>query len=173
MELIIDVINHLEEAKDYIELVDKLVQPQTTYLDTLISDVKDIIKQPDYTIDIDVLQTYYLKLSTELYNMVDKSKQFEIYSSLAKVNETESYNNAYLVEMTSTEGKKPTVKELEIRAETKAKKEKLVNAVYASAFKTIKSKIDAGNMIADTLKNIIKVRINVDFTTNQVSMRGN
>ena len=62
---------------------------------------------------------------------------------------------------------------MEIRAETKAKKEKLVNAVYASAFKTIKSKIDAGNMIADTLKNIIKVRINVDFTTNQVSMRGN
>lgn len=169
MTQISDVVNkHIDDAKDYIELVNKLVEPQTTNLDLLIRDVTALIKQPDYMIDIDTLQIYYLKLSTELYAMVDKSKQFEIYSSLAKVFETESYNNAYLTESLPADGKKPTVKELEIKAENKAKRESLVNTVYSSAFKTIKSKIDAGNMIADTLKNIIKAKINIDFTTNQV-----
>lgn len=162
------VMNHVEDAKDYIELVNKLIDPQTQQLDILIRDITALIKQPDYMIDVDTLQLYYLKLSTELYSMVDKSKQFEIYSSLAKVNETESYNNAYLTESLIVDGKKPTVKELEIKAENKAKREALVNTVYSSAFKTIKSKIEAGSMIADTLKNIIKAKINIDFTANQV-----
>lgn len=162
------VMQHKDNAINYIELVDKLTLPQTLVLDKLVNEITLLINQPDYVIDIDDLQIYYLKISTELYLMVEKLKQFEIYSSLAKSNETESYNKAYLNEMVTAD-KKPTVAELQIKAESQAKKESLVNTVYASAFKTIKSKIESGNNIADTLKNIIRIRTNIEFTNGQIN----
>lgn len=167
MDISENVMNHIEDAKDYLELVDKLVTPQTVSLDKLVAVVLDEINQPDYMIDIDNIQAYYLKLSSELYLMVDKLKQFEIYSSLAKRSESESYNNAYLQESVSAD-KKPTVAELQIKAEAKSKKEALVNTVYASAFKTMKSKVDAANNLADSLKNILKLRANIEFAAGNL-----
>lgn len=158
--------NHKKDAQDYIEVVNKLTLGQTQTLDNLVDEIVTTIRKPDYEIEIEKLQEYYLKISSELYLMVDKLKQFEIYSSLAKSNESETYNFAYLEE-TKAEGKKPAVEELKIRAGVKTQKASLVNTVYASAYKIIKSKIDAGNNIADTLKNIIKVRTSLEFTTNQ------
>ena len=164
------VLNHVDDAKDYLELVDKLVQPQTKDLDELVSQIILDINKPDYLLDTDSIQTYYLRLSSELYLMVDRLKQFEIYSSLAKKSETESYNNAYLQESVTAE-KKPTVAELQIKAEAKSKKESLVNTVYSSAFRTMKSKVDAGSNLADTLKNILKLRTNIEFATSQLNSK--
>lgn len=160
--------NHKVEAEDYIGIVNQLTKEQTDNLDNLIQEITSLTRKKDYEIEIGVLQEYYLKLSSELYIMVDKLKQFEIYSSLAKANESEEYNNAYLKESTvDTGNKKPAVAELQIRASNSSKKASLVNTVYASAFKTVKSKVEAGNMVADTLKNIIKARTSLEFTTNQ------
>lgn len=167
MDISENVMNHIEDAKDYLELVDKLVTPQTASLDKLVAVVLDEINQPDYMIDIDNIQAYYLKLSSELYLMVDKLKQFEIYSSLAKRSESESYNNAYLQELVTAD-KKPTVAELQIKAEAKSKKEALVNTVYASAFKTMKSKVDTASNLADSLKNILKLRANIEFAAGNL-----
>lgn len=167
MDISENVMNHIEDAKDYLELVDKLVTPQTASLDKLVAVVLDEINQPEYMIDIDNIQAYYLKLSSELYLMVDKLKQFEIYSSLAKRSESESYNNAYLQESVTAD-KKPTVAELQIKAEAKSKKEALVNTVYASAFKTMKSKVDAASNLADSLKNILKLRANIEFAAGNL-----
>ncbi len=169
MEIVVnDVKKHFDDASDYINLVDKLVTPQTQNLDNLINNIKSLVQQPNCLIANDVLEYNYLNLSTELYLMIDKLKEFEIYSAFAKANEGEAYNNAYLTESTSSD-KKPAVAELQIRAEIKSKKESVVNAIYNSAFKTIKNKIDAGNLVADTLKNIIKNRNSIDFTANQTN----
>ena len=158
------VNTHITDSQDYIELVDKLTSEQTKPLDDLIQQIIALTKKPDYTLDMNELQDKYLRLSI----MLDKLKQFEIYASLAKSNETESYNNAYLEESTISDGtKKPAVAELQIRASNKTKKQSLVNVVYASAFKSIKSKIEAGNNLADTLKNIIKSKTSLEYTTNQ------
>ena len=168
MDISQDIQKHVDDAKDYLELVDKLVNPQTKTLDDLVANIISEINKPDYSIDIEDIQSFYLRLSSELYLMIDKLKQFEIYQSLAKKSESESYNNAYLEEAT-TDGKKPTVAELQIKAEAKSKKESLVNTVYASAYKTIKSKVDAGNNLADALKNILKVRANIELTASQMN----
>lgn len=167
MELEEDILKHKEEAKDYISLVNKLTNEQTVNLDKLISDIANLLKTPEEQLEISVLQPYYLKLSIELYMMVDKLKQFEIYSSLAKSNETEAYNSNYIAESIAYD-KKPSATELQIRAEIKAKKESLINTIYLSAFRTIKNKIDAGNSIADTLKNIMKTKCNVEYSSNQL-----
>lgn len=167
MELEEDVLKHQEEAKDYIDLVNKLTNEQTTHLDNLILNISNLLKNPEDQIEISILQPYYLKLSTELYMMVDKLKQFEIYSSLAKSNKTEAYNSNYIAESVAYE-KKPAATELQIRAEIKSKKESLIDTIYSSAFKTIKSKIDAGNSIADTLKNIIRTKYNIEYSSNQL-----
>lgn len=167
------VESHITDSRDYIEIVDKLTSEQTKTLDDLIQKIVTLTKQPDYILDINELQDYYLRLSSELYIMLDKLKQFEIYASLAKSNETESYNNAYLEESTTQDGtKKPAVAELQIRASNKTKRQSLVNVVYASAFKSIKSKIESGNNVADTLKNIIKAKTTLEYTTNQSNNRG-
>lgn len=161
---------HIMDSQDYIELVNKLTSEQTKPLDDLIQQIIALTKQPDYILDMNELQDKYLMLSSELYIMLDKLKQFEIYASLAKSNETESYNNAYLEESTTNDGtKKPAVAELQIRASNKTKKQTLVNVVYSSAFKSIKSKIEAGNNVADTLKNIIKAKTSLEYTTNQAN----
>lgn len=162
-----EVLKHTEEAKDYIDIVDKLTLPQTKPLDNLIAEISSLLQTPNELLEMDRLQPYYLKLATELYLMVDKLKQFEIYSSLAKANNIDNYNNKYLEEAVAYE-KKPSATELQIRAELKTKKESVVNTIYASAFKTIKSKIDAGNMVADTLKHIIKTKYNVEYASNQL-----
>lgn len=167
MELEKDILNHKENAKDYIDLVNKLTTEQTSHLDNLVMEISNILKSPEDQVEVSILQPYYLKLSTELYMMVDKLKQFEIYSSLAKSNKTEAYNSNYIAESLAYE-KKPAATELQIRAEMKAKKEGLIDVIYASAFKTIKNKIDAGNSIADTLKNIIKTKYNIEYSSNQL-----
>lgn len=161
-----DIIDHFNNSEDYIQIVDRLTEKHTSVLDNIIRDITKLLKQPDYTIDNQELESFYLKLSLELYNVVDKLKEFEIYSSLAKANESETYNNAYLSESISSD-KKPAVAELQIRAELKTKKESLVNTVYASAFKNIKSKIEAGNSVLDTIKNVIKNRLSLEFNSNQ------
>lgn len=161
-----DIIDHFNNSEDYIQIVDRLTEKHTSVLDNIIKDITKLLKQPDYTIDNQELEGFYLKLSLELYNVVDKLKEFEIYSSLAKANESETYNNAYLSESISSD-KKPAVAELQIRAELKSKKESLVNTVYASAFKNIKSKIEAGNSVLDTIKNVIKNRLSLEFNSNQ------
>lgn len=162
-----EILNHIEESKDYLSLVDKLTKPITTPLDNLIGEISELLKSPDYLIPTDKLQPFYIKIATELYILVDKLKQFEIYSSLSKSKETEKYNEQYLLEAVAYE-KKPSATELQIRAELKAKKESLVNTIYNSAFKNIKSKIDAGNMIADTIKNILRSRVNLEFSSGQL-----
>lgn len=169
MEIIEDIENHLNESKDYIELVDKLTKEHTQRIDSLIDEATELTKNPDYSIDMSSLQICYINLATELYRMIDKLKQFDIYSSLAEIKEVESFNNAYLTETTIDTGKKPTVKELEIKAENKSKKESLINIVYKSAFKAIRDKINAGNLVVDTLKNIIRLKLNTDFSTNQTN----
>lgn len=166
MELNTEIFNHRSESIDYIELVNQIVDPEVKDLDLLVNSISELLKKPDFDLIIGDLQYYYLKLSTELYFMVDKLKQFEIYTALAKSNQTESYNEAYLSESVASD-KKPAVAELQIRAENASKKQSLINTVYNSAFKAVKSKIDAGNNLADTLKNIIKVKTNIDFTNQQ------
>ncbi len=174
MSLSEDIIKYFDEAKDYIELVDKLTLQHTQTLDNIIKEISKLMEQPDYLLDIDNIQNYYLKLSTELYILVDKLKKYEIYSSLAKSKETEAYNNAYLKASTPTDGaKKPTVNDLQIQAIENSKKESLISVIYSSALKSIKSKIDAGNNVADTLKNILKTKVSIDFTSNQLNNRSN
>lgn len=170
-----DLRKHLKESKDYVELVDKLVIPHIGSLDSLITEISRETKKPDYSLDIEVLQEYYLKISSELYLAIDKLKQFEIYSSLAKATEIEVYNKTYLSESISVteNGKKPAVEELKIRASSKSKKEALINTVYSSAYKAIKSKIDAGTMVADTLKNIIKAKTSLEFSISQTNTNTN
>ena len=162
-----EVINHIDNSKDYLELVDKITFEHTQNLNNLIQEINMLIQSDRDLIDLNLLQVEYLKLSVELFNMVDKLKKFEIYSSLAKANEAESYNNSYLAESVAYE-KKPSATELQVRAEAKSKKESLINTIYKSAFQLIKSKIDAGNAVADTLKNILKVKSNLEYTANSV-----
>ena len=140
-----DILNEteqlLKDSSDYVDLVTKLTKEHTYRIDELIEEATKLANQPDYSIDMVLLQICYVKLSTELYKMVDKAKQFDIYSSLAEAKATEAFNDAYLTESVSDNGKRPTIKELEIKANNKSKKEYLVNMVYKSAFKSIKDKI--------------------------------
>lgn len=157
-----EVKKQFDEAEDYIQIVDKLTLNYTQPLDTLIREIRNLLQKHDYEISSDELECFYLKISTELYFLLEHLKEFEIYSSLSKANGAEAYNEAYLCEAVNAD-KKPSVAELQIRAELKSKKESLVNTVYTSAFKNIKTKIETGNLIADTLKNIIKSRTSMEF----------
>ena len=167
MDISNEVNNHLTESKDYIELVNKLTLEHTNKLDNLIKEATNIINQPSYSVEVSTLQSYYMAITFELYVLIDKLKNFDIYSSLSKAKESESYNNAYLEEILQPSEKKQTVAELQIKAEIKSKKESLVNIVYTSAFKNMNKKIDAGNVIVDTLKNILRTKNNIDYTSNQ------
>ena len=165
MKVTDEILENVEESKDYIDLVDKLVKPHIESLDTLMLEIDKEITKPDYEMNINTIQSYYGKLSSRLYFMVDKLKYFEIYSSNAKANEQEAFNNAYLDEITSSD-KKPAVAELNIKSESKSKKQSLANIVYASALKTVKAKIDAGITMVDTLKNILRAKTNLEYSSS-------
>lgn len=169
MEFEQDMINHMEESIDYVELVNKLTYNQLKDLNELVGEITTWLKQPEYNLSIDMLEIYYLKLTTELYIIADTLKDFEIYSSLAKSKSSEMYNHAYLSESMLIKDKKPTIVELQLKAESKSKKESTINILYSSAFKDIKNKIEAGNNIADALKNIIKSKNTLDFISNQTT----
>lgn len=166
------VKNHATECVDYIELVNKLTTPQLTELKGVITKAKNLLKQQGTEVaevDIAPLQKVYLELSLVLFDMIDKLKYYEVYSSEAKARETEAYNNAYLLESVPGEsGKKPSVAELEVRSLLKSKKDSVVSLVYSSALKNIKDEIGAAETVLDTLKNIIKVRTSLEFSSNQI-----
>lgn len=156
------------DSKDYINLINELVKPHTAYLDSLIDEAIDLTKTQDYLIDMLKLQSLYIKLSGEIYHMLDKLKDFEANSSIAKGKEIEIYNNAYLEESLNRD-KKPTINELQIKAQLKSEKISVASLIYNSAFKNIKAKIEKGDTFVDTLKNILKNKISMDYKINTSS----
>lgn len=168
------VEKHIEECQDYIELVEKMTKPYVQDLDNLINKITVTLNQPDYQIDLDDLEKDNMRLTGCVYTLVDKLKYFDAYSSQAKANEAEAYNNSYLQEAignVESGNKKPPVAELQIKATNNSKKDSLRNIVYASALKEIKNKIDAGLTMVDTIKNTIKARVSTEYTTSQLDRK--
>ena len=88
-----EIDKHKEDSKEYIDIVNKLVVESTSYLDELTLEISNTLKDPNFILNVDVLQPYYIKLSTELYMMIDKLKSVDFtYLDTSKVYSSTYFN---------------------------------------------------------------------------------
>ena len=160
-----------EDSTLFFEMVDKVVKEQSSQLDYLMEDLREAVTKKD-AIDTDALERYYAELSNMIYFLMDKVERLNVFADLSKAQMKESYNMAYL-EFSSEKDEKGkslrTVNENTSLAESKSKYDSILNTVYDHAYKTLRSKIDMALEMVNTLKNILKRRIQEEYISFSMS----
>lgn len=162
----IDVVNSrivsLKESVSYVEeIVDKVVFDYSSYMDSVMRDIKRDIIDVDVPPPAMILEKYFLELSNCIYFMSDKIEKVGIYDSISKALYKEVYNKAYLDNQLKDSEKKnkTTIAENQAVAESSSKYESTVNDIYNKAYKILKNKIDSAQVMVSTLSKIISKRM--------------
>lgn len=150
------------DSKVLIDIIDEVVAGYSNELDKVMQEVQNEILMVDCPA-IMTIEKYFVKLSGVLYFMCERVEQVGVFDSISKSKAQETYNLKYLEHQHSNEGvvgaKKPTVAESQAIAETSSIYEKTVNDMYNKAYKIIKNKIDAAEMMVSTLSKILSHRM--------------
>lgn len=164
MELIKEKMdNKVEKLNDSVviatEMVDDVVNKYTAGLDEeLIAIHKEVVDVDEPPITL--IEKHFVKLANLIYWVSADVESVGVFSSLAKARAREKYNEAYL-EAGNTEDKKkkPTVAELTAIAEGMTLYDSTLENIYTTAYKTIKNKIQYGEMVCNTLSKLYQRRI--------------
>lgn len=157
-----DVMESAENnAQAYMSVVTPVVDAYSKPLDDIMKNIyTDVIQCPDPAIT--TLEKYFLELSNCVYFMCSKLEQLGSYDYISKSLYKEAYNQAYLDSQVSTselKEKKKTVNELVALSEESAKAQAVTSDIYSRAYKIVKTKIDAAQMMISTLSKTISRRM--------------
>lgn len=155
------LISETDTNVDYfVRITDNVVNSYTKDLDSLLMRLKEDLQMQNEIPAAD-LECYCLTLTNMLYFMGEQSEKLGIHDDMSLSAQKEVYNRAYLGNQVKAADKtnKTTVSENQAVAEEASKYEKVVNNIYARAYKIIKYKIDAGYRMVDVLRKIITKRM--------------
>lgn len=159
-----EVSKLLAETNDNVETFEsvsnRVVEQYTQSLDEVMRNLyKDVIMVDNAPND--VIEKYFLELTSTLYFCGEKLEHLGIYDDMSKNAMKEVYNKAYLDnQKKTTEGKnKTTVAENQAVAEGASQYHTAVNSIYSRSYKIFKYKIDAGYEMVKTLSKITSRRM--------------
>lgn len=107
-----------------------------------------------------IIEKYFIQLSNEMYFVGANIERFSLHDSISKATYKEAFNNSYLNNLVGEDGKKRTAAELTSISEENAKYEGVVNDMYNKAYRMIKFKVDAAQVMISTLSKILSLRLN-------------
>lgn len=172
-------INNVEEyIKDISGKVSTLdvffnnvIDEYSSNLDNLMKGIKQDILDVG-NVPINVLENYFIKLSTEVYFMSSTVEKLGLFDSLSKAKAQETYDTKYLeYQQEKVDGKKPTVAEISAKANLESMYDETLAGIYAKAYKTIKNKISAAETMISTLSKILSHRMQESQLTTQQTER--
>ena len=99
----------------------------------------------------------FLELANCLFFVNEKADRLNIYDGVSKIGLKSAYNEAYL--NPALMKAKPTIAELQASAENRTVYDQAVNETYSRAAKMVKSKIDCGQTMLNSLNKILTMRM--------------
>lgn len=143
------------------EVMMKSVNEYTADLDKIMENIKVEILAVEFPAIV-AIEKYFLELSNCLYFISEKVERMGLYDSISKLNAQEVYNSNYLQHQAiglAGDGKKPTVKELEAKAESDSIYETTLSDIHSRTYKLIKNKISAAETMVNTLSKLYSHRM--------------
>ena len=170
--IIDDIVNKVNEDTKILEtIIDDVVARYTKDLDTIMHGIKTDVLE-DSNPSINVIEKYFLELSSCLYFMCEKVEKLGLLDSISKSNAQEVYNNKYLeYQHSDSNTKKPTVAELTALSESGSLYDRTVNDMYNKAYKIVKNKINSAETMVSTLSKILSHRIQESNLTQAQTSR--
>lgn len=160
-EEVLTIKESIEElSKDFLPMIDDVVQRYTNSMDILITDIHEGIQNSDELSDAD-LEFFLMQLSTMLYLLGGKLEKTGTLEDIAKMLRQEKYNKSYLKQQSdaSINNVKITVSQLQANAEEDAKYNTLMQTIYSRVYRQIKYKLDAAFELVSIMKKIMSKRI--------------
>ena len=154
-------ITELEEKVQHFKSVaDNVANSYTHVLDDIMRDIKEQI------IDVEepatkTIERYFLELTNALYFIESNAENADIYTTLSKLSQKESYAKSYLesaIPGYSDKSLKRTAAELDCIATIESVEETGLAAICKSAESIVNTKIDAAKEMVRTLSKILSVR---------------
>ena len=143
----------------YTEITNNILISYTQDFDDLMRDLKrDIIENEPTDM---LLEKYLLELNNMLYFLSSKLEDVGIKDDISNMLTKEVYNNSYLNNRVKDSEKKNkyTVAELTAIAENDSKQQNVLHSIYTRVYKQMKSKMDAGYDMVNSLRKIITRRM--------------
>lgn len=147
---------YFEKINNSADIVDNVVNDiilnNCKELDDYISYVKSILSDDNNTIPTPLLEDMTLSLPVLLYQIGEVLEKIGIKEDIAKAIKTEMFNNYVL----NGQGK---VTENKLVAEIETQMESISLVIYQRAYNSIKSKMDLGLQLLQSVKKILSKRI--------------
>lgn len=134
-------------------IVDEIVQGCCGELDSYITYVKSILADDNLkSIPTPILEDITISLPVILYQVSDAQEHMGIKEDIAKSTKLEVYNNAF----NSANG---TVNDKKAIAELQCQSESVVHTIYQRCYKIVKSRMDLGLELLQSVKKVLSKRI--------------
>lgn len=144
------------------EIVDSIISTYIKDLDKYVKYIDErLVDEQNPPTDAD-LEDFCLNLSTLIYFASGMCEQLGIRSAIASAVYKETYNSA-------RDGlNKGTVQDKNSLAELEAQQEQLIDIAYKSAYKIVKSKVDAAQELLSSCKKSVSRRMQEQQLTNMM-----
>ena len=157
----------------YTEVADKTAAYYTQELDSLMSELYDVVISNQDTTDM-TLEKYFMKLSNTIYFVGEQIEVAGISNDIADAKFKEVYNRAYLDAAGQKDEKSKSIRTVDenksIALET-AKYENAVSNIQQRAYELVKYKVQAAQTMIGTLSKMISKRIS-DASLTLTTSRG-
>lgn len=134
-------------------IVDEIVQGCCEELDSYITYVKSVLADDNIkSIPTPILEDITISLPVILYQVSDAQEHMGIKEDIAKSTKLEVYNNAF----NNANG---TVNDKKAIAELQCQSESVVHTIYQRCYKIVKSRMDLGLELLQSVKKVLSKRI--------------
>lgn len=153
MNAIIDIQERVEtNASEIDKLAQKIIQPYCKDLDKYVLFIRDCLKDGENPPTDDELDDFCLNLSTYLYFAGGLCEQLGIRDDMGKAIYKETYHASRAALDKGTVADKDSVAALQ------SQQEYIVSSAYTRAYKTLKSKVENGQELLQSIKKVISRR---------------
>lgn len=149
-----------KNAKKIDEIAQSIIKPYSKDLDSYVIFIRECLKDGENPPTDDELDDFCLNLSTYLYFTGGMCEQLGIRDDMGKALYKETYNE------TRSRLDGGTVADKDSIAELNARKEYVVSSAYTRAYKMMKSKIENGQELLQSVKKVISRRMQEQSLTN-------
>ena len=149
-----------EKVQHFKSVADSVASSYTHVLDDIMRDIKEQI------IDVEepatkTIERYFLELTNALYFIGSNAENADIYTTLSKLSQKESYAKSYLesaIPGYTDKTLKRTASELDCIATIESIEETALAAICKSTESIVNTKIDGAKEMVRTLSKILSVR---------------
>lgn len=139
------------------EIGDPIIAFYTNDLDGLMTVIDGLMKNKTEELNINELQYYFMKLTSELYFVTTNVEKIGLLMDMSNLTYKDAFNTSLL--NNSSADAKLTVAKLNAIADKESLAENVLNFIYSRTYKILKAKLDSANEMIRTMSKLISYRM--------------